>query len=412
MQTEIILIAILLALSSFFSGSEVALVQMGRLKVKHLVKKRVRGARILKKLKDNPSRMLITILICNNLVNVAAAAIATKLAIIIFDNNAVGISTGVMTLLLLIFGEITPKSLVMQKYEFFALFVARPIWLLSIALYPLIVLLNLFVRLSNKMFNVKRTKPIVTEEELESYVAAGREAGTIKEIEKQMIHNIFKFDEVDVSEIMTARPDMVCVSVESKLKDILGSLKKVTFSRLPVYEGSKDKIVGILNLKELYQHIRKNDLLNMQIKTLMRKPFFIPETKKIDSLLKQFQKRKEHMAIVVDEHGVVAGLVTIEDVLEEIVGEIVDETDRISPNITRLDKKSWCILGRTDIDDVNEKLRTRFEGEDFDTFGGYILKKAGKIPKERDEIELDRGYKAVIESVEENRIYSAKLMKK
>jgi CBS domain containing-hemolysin-like protein len=412
MQNEIILLIILLVLSAFFSGSETALLSVSRLKVKHLFDKKRKGAVILKKLKDNPNRMLITILIGNNIVNVAAAAIATKIALDMGLSNAVSLSTGVMTLLLLVFGEVTPKSLVTQHYESISLLIARPIWILSIILYPFIALLNLFVKLLNKLFGDKREKPIVTEEELKSYVTAGEEAGSIKEIEKEMIQNIFKFDEINVEEIMTARPDMTCINVKSKVKNVLNIVNKNPYSRFPIYKKTRDHIVGILNVKDIYQYVGKKALLDIPITKLMRKPFFVPETKKIHSLLRQFQKRKEHMAIAIDEHGVVAGLVTIEDVLEEIVGEIVDESDRIMPNIKRVSKKSWIILGKTDLDDVNEKLKTSFNGKGFETFGGFILHKAGKIPKEKESVDINDKYTAVVEEMDKKRIVSVRLVRK
>lgn len=414
MQQEIIILIVLVALSAFFSGSEMALVQVSRLKARHLLEKNKPGAKTLKKLKDHPQRMLTTLLLCNNLVNITAAAIATKLAIGIFENNAVGIATGVMTFILLVFGEVTPKSLVIPKYEFFALLVARPVWILSIVLYPLTFLLNLFVRGVNSVFNIKREKPLVTEEELKSYINAGQEAGSIKEIEKEMIQNIFKFDDIDVKEIMTPRPDMVCINARSRVKDVLDDVKDNLFSRFPVYEGNKGRIVGILNVKELYRYVGKKNLLNTPVANLMRPPFFVAETKKIDSLLRKFQKRKEHMAIVVDEHGVVSGLVTIEDVLEEIVGEILDETDRIAPNIYRLGKKSWLIQGKADLEEINEKLKTGFKGDKFETFGGFIAEKEGRIPKEKEEIEIhdkDYKFKVVIEEVSGSRITCARLIK-
>ncbi len=412
MQNEIIILIVLIALSAFFSASEMALVQVSKLKARHLLEKNKRGARTLKKLKDDPQRMLITILIGNNVVNITAAAIATKLAIGIFENNAVGIATGVMTFLLLVFGEVTPKSLVIPKYETIALLVARPIWIISIILYPISFLLNLFVKLLKKMFNIKREKPLVTEEELKSYIKAGEEAGSIKEIEKEMIDNIFRFDDVNVEEIMTLRQDMVCLNSSSKLKDALRTIKSKLFLRFPVYGGSKDKIVGILNLKEVYEYLGKKGFFDMKIADMMREPFFVPETKKIDSLLKQFQKRQEHMAIVVDEQGAVSGLVTMEDVLEEIVGEIFDETDRIAPNISAIDNKSWIVMGKTDIGEINEKLKTNFQAEEFESFGGYILNKTGKLPKEKDEIDLDENYKVIIEDVNINRINRVRLVKK
>ena len=409
---EIYTLVVLLVLSAFFSGSETALASVSLLKAKHLLEQKKRGANVLYKLKEDTHRMLITILIGNNVVNVGAAAIATKLAIDLGFSNAIGISTGAMTLLLLIFGEISPKSIATQHSEFFALLVARPIWILSVILFPLMKLLDWFVQLLNRIMGIKKKETIVTEDELKSYVKSGEEAGSIKEIEKEMIHNIFKFDEINVKEIMTPRPDMACISVKSKVKEILPTIKKTPFSRFPIYEKTRDHIKGILNVKDIYQYIGKKGFNELLVSKIMRKPFFIPRTVKTDNLLRQFQKRKEHMAIVVDEHGIVSGLVTIEDVLEEIVGEIVDETEKVMPNIKKLTKKSWLVMGKTDVDEVNDKLKTKFKGKGFETFGGFVLHKEGKIPKEGDIVELDKKFRAVVQEVKNRRIISVKLSKK
>jgi CBS domain containing-hemolysin-like protein len=273
-------------------------------------------------------------------------------------------------------------------------------------------ILDWFVQLLNKILGIKKKETIVTEDELKSYVKAGEEAGSIKEIEKEMIHNIFKFDEINVKEIMTPRPDMTCISVDKKVKEVLGLIKKTPFSRFPIYEKTRDHIKGILNVKDIYQYIGKKGFNELLVSKIMRKPFFIPQTVKTDNILRQFQKRKEHMAIVVDEHGIVSGLVTIEDVLEEIVGEIVDETEKVMPNIKKLSKKSWLIMGKADVDEVNEKLKTQFKGKGFETFGGFVLHKEGKIPQEGDIVELDKKYKAIIKEIKDRRIISIKLTKK
>ncbi|MDP7180098.1 MAG: hemolysin family protein [Candidatus Woesearchaeota archaeon] len=409
---EIYTLVVLLVLSAFFSGSETALASVNKLKAKHLLGQKKRGAKILYKLKEDTHRMLITILIGNNVVNVATAAITTKLVIDLGFSNAIGIATGITTLLLLIFGEISPKSIATQHSEFIALLVARPIWILSIILFPLMKILDWFVQLLNKILGIKKKETIVTEDELKSYVKAGEEAGSIKEIEKEMIHNIFKFDEINVKEIMTPRPDMTCISVDKKVKEVLGLIKKTPFSRFPIYEKTRDHIKGILNVKDIYQYIGKKGFNELLVSKIMRKPFFIPQTVKTDNILRQFQKRKEHMAIVVDEHGIVSGLVTIEDVLEEIVGEIVDETEKVMPNIKKLSKKSWLIMGKADVDEVNEKLKTQFKGKGFETFGGFVLHKEGKIPQEGDIVELDKKYKAIIKEIKDRRIISIKLTKK
>ncbi len=366
--------------------------------------KKRRGAKFLEKIKDNPYRSLTTILICNNLVNVAASAIATAVALDVFRNNAIAIATGVMTFLILVFGEITPKSFAIRHKETLALWTARPIWYVTVLLTPITKIFEI-------IYSKKSEKPLVTEEELKSMINLGEEVGSIKEVEKEMIQNIFRFDDIDVKEIMTPRPDMVCLNVKLKIGDMLSLTKKKSFSRFPVFEKSKDHILGVVYIKDAMNYIR-NKRFDITIKKIMRKPYFVPETKKIDSLFRQFQKKKEQMAIVVDEHGVVSGLVTLEDVVEEIVGEIVDESEKIIPAIKKLTPNSWLIQGRADLTDVNKRLKSRFkEHRGFETFGGFILDKTGKIPKPGDILEVE-GFTIEIRTVEKNRINETIVKKK
>lgn len=411
LQDQIIILIILLALSAFFSGSETALVSLSRLKVRHLAEKGGRIAKILKKLKDDPQRMLTTILIGNNLVNVGAAAMATSAAIEIFESHAVGISTGVMTFLILVFGEITPKSLATQFNEPYAKFVALPIWYLSIVLYPLIKIFNWFFIFLVKIFGGTIKKPAVTEDYLKSIVAISEEEGSIKEIEKEMIHKIFEFDDINASEIMTPRTDMVLMRSKLKIKDALKIILKKPYSRIPVYEKTRDNIVGIVYLKDIMKYMETKKM-NLRLSKIMKKPYFVPEAKKIDTLLKQFQKKKEHLAVVVNEHGIITGLVTIEDILEEIVGEIIDETEKRDPNIKRLKPGEWMVKGKTDVEEINEKLKMNIkEDEGYYTLGGFILNKTGKIPREHEKINYGK-FTMIIEEVEEHRILRVKVVKR
>jgi len=410
-QNQILTLIILLCLSAFFSASETALVSLSRLRVRYLVDKKKRGALTLKKLKDDPHKMLSTLLVGNNLVNVAASALATSIAITLLKSNAVGIAVGVMTFLILVFGEIIPKTFATQNNRVIALLVAEPIWILSIIFYPIMKFLDLFVIPLNKLLKVsQKKKPVVTEEELRSMVKLGREVGSIKEIEMDMIENIFKFDNVNVDEIMTPRTDMKRIDVKSKVKDVLNLVTKVPYSRFPVYEKHRDNIVGIVYVKDVLRYLKGNKT-NISVRKVMRKPYFVPETKKLDSMLKQFQQRKEQMAIVVDEHGGISGLVTLEDVLEEIVGEIVDETEKIKPNINKIGLRKWRVQAKTEVDDVNKKLKTNFKREDVDTFGGFLIKKLGRIPKEGEEIEIDN-FVVKISDMDKNRIKEVELKKK
>jgi len=410
LSDQLIILAFLLVLSAFFSGSETALVSLSRLRVRHLAEKRGGAAKILMKLKDDPQRMLTTILIGNNLANIAAAAMATSVAMGLFQSHAVSIATGSMTLLILIFGEITPKSLATQFNEPYAKFVAYPIWYLSIIFYPFIKLFDWFFRSLIKIFGRDVKQPTVTEDYLKSMVAISEEEGSIKGIEKEMIQKIFEFDDIDVSEVMTPRTDMVLLNSGLKIKDVLKTVLKKPYSRIPVYEKTRDNLVGIVFLRDIMKMLSRNRT-STALSKIMKTPYFVPETKKIDSLLKQFQKRKEHMAIVVDEHGIITGLVTIEDILEEIVGEIMDETDKLDPNIRKVRKKEWMVKGKTDIDEVNEKVKMDIKNEEgYDTLGGFILSRTGKIPKKQEKIEYS-GFTMIIEEVEEHRILRVKIVK-
>ena len=399
---------ILLILSGFFSGAEVALVSLTRSKAEQLFKKKKFGVVYVKKLKDDPQRMLATILIGNNVANVAASALATSIMIGIFKNYAVGIATGEMTLLILVFGEITPKSIAAKNNELISRLVAAPIWYLSIILAPILNILDKFLNRFIKLIGIKAKETMITEEEIISMIKIAEEEGSIKKIEKKMINRIFKFDDTNASEIATPRRDMVMVDAKSGLKDVFKVFLKKNHTRMPIYEKHKDNIVGIVHIKDLIEQMQGK---NKSVSKIMYKPYFVPEVKKLSDLLKQFQKRKEHLAIVVDEHGSITGLVTLEDVLEEIVGEIMDETDIIAPNIKKIDKNIWIVNGKTDIDEINEKLGMKLKGKGYDTLSGFILKITGKIPKQDDEITYNK-FKFKIGIIEDNRISKVRVEKK
>jgi len=379
---QIIVLIVLLFFSGFFSSAETALFSISKAKAIHLAKERRLTNSLIKKMKEDPHRLLSTILIGNNIVNVGASALATAITINLVSHNAVGIATGIMTFLILIFGEIFPKSLATRNNILIARLVIIPLFWLSILFSPIIFLLNFIPRLTGKM----QKKPHVTEEELMTFVEVVEEEGGIEEEEKELIHNIFEFDDTNASEIMTPRADMFVINADEELQ--LEDIIRSGFTRIPVIEEDIDHVIGILNIKDLFMHqVTSSNEVN--IRSVMREPYFVPENKKLDNLLQQFKRRKQHMAIVVDEHGGVSGLITLEDALEEIVGEIVDETDRFEPHIVKLNKDEWRVLGKTDIDDVNEKLEMRIpDSKEYDTFSGYVLVQIGRIPQEKEEIPL------------------------
>ncbi|MBS3131236.1 HlyC/CorC family transporter [Candidatus Woesearchaeota archaeon] len=402
-DSQIIYLVGLLALSGFFSASEIALVSLSRHKVRQMLEKKKLGAEYIKSLKDDPQRMISTILIGNNLANVAASAMATSMAISLFQNNGIGIATGVMTFLILVFGEITPKTIASQHNQTVSSLVAAPLWYMSVILSPLLKVLNAIIVGITNIFGLTGKKQLVTEEDVMGILKEAEEEGTVDAAEKMMIRKIFEFDDITAGEIMTPKEYMFSVSSDSTVEDMLKLARKNHYSRIPVYEGSNENIVGIVLVRDAIRLLGKK-AMKMRISRIMKKPYFVPEGKKIGNLLRRFQKRKEHMAVVVNEHGSVSGIVTIEDVLEEIVGEIMDETDRVDPDIRQLNKKSWLVKGKASIAEVKEKIgMNRLESGGYETFAGFLQHYTGRIPNEGEEIKHGR-YTFTIEERIGNRI--------
>ncbi|WP_144681932.1 hemolysin family protein [Desulfobotulus alkaliphilus] len=397
MTFHLALLFLCLLLSGFFSSSETALFSISRARAHHMAKEGGRADRLILEMKSRPHRLLATILIGNNLVNVGASAIATALAIQQFESNAIGIVTGIMTLMLLIFGEIIPKSLATQNNLLIARMVIFPIRWFSFICYPLIFLLDFVPLLTGRLQRL----PTITEEELISIVEVGEEEGEIKEEEKEFIRNIFEFDDIPAYNIMTPRRDMFVADLEEKpdLPAILAS----GFSRIPLTEGSLDEVVGVMHVGDIFRFQTTHGRLP-DFREIMRKPYFIPESKKIDTLLAQFKARKQHMAIVVDEYGGVCGLVTLEDVLEEIVGEISDESDKDEVLIKEVGEKEWLILGKIPVEDVNRVLPEELpESPDYDTLSGFLLHHIGRIPSE-DQTFVVSSYMISVMTMDGNRI--------
>jgi putative hemolysin len=397
MINQVVGLLVLLVLSGFFSSAETALFSISKTKARHLAKSKGKEYQLIQKMKNDPHRLLTTILIGNNLVNVAAAAMATSVTLKYFPNHAVGIATGSMTFLILVFGEVLPKSIATRNNVLIAKIIIYPIYWLSILLYPAVLFLNFIPKLTGK---IKKT-PAVTEEELMTFVEAVEEDGEIKEAEKELIHKIFEFDDTNASEIMTPRADMFVIEADKELK--LDQIVKSGFTRIPVIEDNIENVIGILNIKDLFLHQAVSDK-EIDVRRIMTKPYFVPENKKLDKLLHQFKKRKHHLAIVVDEHGGVSGLITLEDALEEIVGEISDETDKEETHIVKRKPKEWTVLGKSDIDEVNEVIGMNIpDSREYDTFSGYILDTIGRIPDEKEKITIG-SYSITIEEKDGNRI--------
>lgn len=405
MINTFILLLGLLALSAFFSASETAFLSISKAKALDWAKEGGRIGGLIQRMKDDPHRLFTTLRIGNHLANIAASSLATLIALQLVSSHAFGIATGVMTLVILIFGEIIPKSVAVRNNLLIARLAIFPVYWLSRLFYPLVLLLNFIPRMTERI----QGKPRVTEAELLTMVEAVEEDGQIKEQEKELIHNIFEFDDTSASEIMTPRADMFVVDIHTQLD--LPEIFRSGFTRIPVIDGDMDHIVGILNIKDLLLH-PSTGLQPIDLRKIMREPYFVPMHKKLDKLLQGFKRRKQHMAIVVDEHGGVSGLITLEDALEEIVGEIIDETDTIEPTIVNVAPGEWRVMGKTEIGEVNEKLQMNIpDTGTYDTFSGYVLNQTGRIPREEEEIPLGE-FTVVVKAREGNRIIEYRVCKR
>ncbi|MEA1940495.1 MAG: hemolysin family protein, partial [Candidatus Caldatribacteriota bacterium] len=366
------------------------------------------------KLLDDPRKTLITILIGNMFVNIAASSLATYVAIKMFGNIGIGIASGVMILLILIFGEVVPKSLAISNAEKISKNVAKPIEIISYFLFPFIKFFKILIDTIYFFpgINKSKRKREITEEDLISLINVGGDEGVIEKEEKEMIKNIFEFGDTTVKEVMIPRVDMFCETSDTKLKSITKTIKKSGHSRIPIYEGTIDNIIGILYVKDLlaiYSKLFKKEE-EFDIKKIIRKVYFVPENKKIDELLNIFQRDKIQIAIALDEYSGTAGLVTLEDVVEEIVGEIIDEYDKEIKLVERINKNTIIVDGIISVDEINEILNIKIPEEDFETLGGFIYDLIGRVPKEKEKIEYNN-IEMQIERIIKNRIKRVKIVK-
>ncbi len=397
----------LLILSGFFSGSETAFMSANRVRIRELVNEGDKKAERVDKLLEDQTKLLTTILIGNNLVNIAASAIATSIAINMFGSKGVGIATGVVTFVILVFGEITPKSIGNNnpiKYAKLASVIL--LWMEKI-LYPIILFFTILIKKligEDKMIS----SAFISEEEVRRFVNVSEEEGAIKESEKEMIQSVFEFDDIVVKEIMVPRIDMVCVSKESSIEEIVNLAVEQGHSRIPIFEESIDDIIGLIYVKDLLQLLQKGKE-NLTLEDLIKPIYFIPESKQINKLLKEMQNRREHMAVILDEYGGTSGLITIEDLLEEIVGDIQDEFDLENKQINLINNKEILVDARVDLDDLNEILPIPLlDEESYETISGFVLHKLGYLPEEKEIIELE-GITIEIEKIDEHRIQKLRI---
>ena len=406
---QLIGLVVLLLLSAYFSASETALTSLGKLKMKSLIGRAGRRAELLSSWLEDPSRLLATILVGNNIVNVAASVLCTFVLLRLLPETPAGkvgaISTGVMVCLILVFGEISPKTYARQNAERIALRTIRPLSGLSRILSPLIGLLVFVSPGGGKA----KPGPFMTEEEIKRMISLGEEEGVLEEEEKEMIDSIFKFGDTKVQEVMVPRSDMVTIEANQDLDNILKLVMEAGHSRIPVFKGRIDNIIGILYAKDLLNLWEQSSRARLKVKDLIHPAYFVPETKKVDELLREFQRQKIHLAMVVDEYGGTAGLVTLEDLLEEIVGEIEDEYDKGKERIEILEKGIALVDGKTDIGDVNEKLDLKLpEEEGTETVAGFVVDRLGRVPKMGEEL-IYRGTKITVVEADRRRVIKVKI---
>ena len=398
----------LLVLSALFSSSETALTTVNRIRIRTLAGQGDKRAMTLLAVLQNPEKMLSVILIGNNVVNLYASSLATTVTLSLFGSKMVGVATGILTLAVLVFGEVAPKTMASRNAEQIALRAAGPVKVLMWLFTPLVFVVNNLARLVMKLFGADRPgkRELMTAEELRTIVQVGHEDGVIENSERKMIDNVFDFGDRSARDIMIPRIDMTCIDMEAGYDELMEVVREEKYTRIPVYKESADTIVGILNIKDLLFRAQDKPF---RIAELMRKPLFTYEQKKTSELMVEMRKNYTNLAIVLDEYGVTAGMVTMEDILEEIVGEIRDEYDRDEEkSIRRIAPNTYLIEGNVKIDDVNEVLQLHLASEDYESIGGYVLEQLEHFPKEG-ECVTKGGISFTVTRMEQTRIAEVKL---
>ena len=399
---ELVTLAVLIGLSGFFSGLEVALVNIRKSKVVQLFNKKVKGSKALYKLKTNPSWMMSSVNLGNNLVNVGASALATSLAIRLFGNDGLGIAVGVMTFLILVFGEITPKTYCNANSTKIALRYAPVLLAFSYVLYPVVKFFEIIPKGVVRITGSSNIPPPITEEEIRGVIDQGLEEKAIEKDEMRLVHGALKFDDTVIRSVMTPRTKMFTLNSKMLLFEALPQINQSGHSRIPIYGDTKDEIVGFIHARDILKELEKDNKMTT-LEQIARKPVFASQEKMVSSLLKEMQGRRTHMAIVIDEHNGVEGLVTLEDLVEEIVGEIEDETDLPKPaEYEKIDQDTIITNGDIEIDTINEIFKTNVpEGDDYASLNGLLHERLQDIPQEGDKVELEE-LRIIVEKVSKN----------
>jgi putative hemolysin len=408
---QIAALIVLLLLAAFFSAAEAALVSISRLRAHAMAERHLRGSRNLERIVEDKNRFLTTVLVGNTMVLLVADSLATYVAISLGLPAGAILSTVVMTVVFLLFGEIVPKTLATGDNERWALRLALPTQYATYVLTPIARAFQFATDLFLRAFGIKSTHRVyITEDDIRALVNAGAEQRVIEEEERVLIHSVMEFGDTIVREVMKPRPEMVAVSIDDSPRRVLDVVIAEGYSKLPVYQESKDDVVGVVHDRELLVALANGSLAHASVRSLMRTAVHVPETKKIAELLREMQRDKFSLAIIVDEYGGTAGLVTMEDLLEEIVGEIRDEhdTDEQEP-ISIISDVEAVVEAGMNIEDVNEKLGTHLPTEDFETIGGYTVGLFGRLPNEGDEVEADDHTRLRVDRKHGRRILSVRI---
>ena len=400
--SQIIALVLLVAMSAVFSSSETAITSVSKIKVRQLDQKDNKNAHLLKKLHDNMQTTISTILIGNNIVNIAASSIATILFTNIFHQNGALISTVVMTVFVLIFGEVIPKTIAQYKNKSVALKFSRFIYFLTLVFKPIVKVLNILTRLIIKLFvGEDEDSSTLTEEELKTLVEVSEEEGVLKNQETEIMINALELKETLAVDIMTPRTSMASVDIEDAESDLKEIIKNITYSRIPVYEDSIDDIIGVLHIKELAHKIIEDDR-DFKVRDILKPAFYAYEYIPVVDLFKQMRTKNISISIIIDEYGGTSGIVTMEDILEELVGEIDDEYDN-EKEVTKLSDNEYLVDPEMRIDEVNERFDLDIQSDKFDSIGGFVIELLDRMPKSKDEVEFEN-LKFVVVNVDKRKI--------
>jgi len=387
--TQLIIIIILVALSAFFSSAETALTTVNKIRIRSLIDDGNKRAITVNKIIEQSNKMLSAILIGNNIVNISASALTTQWTIRVFGNYATGIATGILTLTVLILGEITPKTAATIYSEKISLIYAPIIYTLMYILTPVIFIVDHLAGGFMRLIHLDRTNGSskITEDELRTFVQVSHEDGVIESNEKKIINNLFDFGDTEAKDVMIPRIDMTLADINTSYNEIIALFRETKYTRIPIFENDIDNVVGILNIKDLILVPHHSDF---QIRTIMRKPFFTYEHKNTSELFNQMQRNSHSICIVLDEYGSTAGMITTEDLLEEIVGEIRDEYDADETDpFVKVGVNTYLVDGSYKLDDINDALNISLVSEDNDSIGGYIIEKLDRFPEVGEQFELD-----------------------